>query len=185
MGFGIQPLFSYFSGQAFRLLIRLLPSTGKVNQQGWLGYCHYCGQYQVRPWRQLSPAALQCPEDGQPLALTGPLWIGPVHNVTYLQSLQQQAIAWNWTAIADLLAQFQAEATLPPYCYTLGEIGRRGRQDPPARSRLIQSLQTAGFAAAGSHTQPQAFKTDAPWATCLALSRSLVIGDANSGESAC
>ncbi|QFZ92428.2 SAM-dependent methyltransferase [Synechococcus elongatus] len=184
-GFGIQPLFSYYSGQAFRVLIRLLPTSSKVNQQGWLGYCHHCGQYQVRPWRQLSPAALQCPEDGQPLALTGPLWIGPLHEVAYLQALQQQAIAWNWTAIADLLQQFQAEATLPPYCYTLGEIGRRGRQDPPARSRLIQALQTAGFAAAASHCQPQAFKTSAPWQACLKLARSLVIDDANSSESAC
>lgn len=184
-GFGIQPLVSYFAGQAFRVLIRLLPTTSKLSQQGWLGYCHHCGQYQVRPWRQLSPTALQCPEDGQPLALSGPLWIGPLHDVTYLQALRQQAIAWDWMAIADLIQQFEAEATLPPYCYTLGEIGRRGRQDPPARSRLIQALQAAGFTATSSHTQPQTFKTDAPWQTCLQLARSLVLEDANSHESTC
>lgn len=65
----------------------------------------------------------------------------------------------------------EAEVDLPPYFYTLAEIGRRGNMDIPKRDRLIQSLQERGYRASPTHIDAQAIKTDADLPTCIAVAR--------------
>ena len=66
-----------------------------------------------------------------------------------------------------------AETNLPPYYYTLGEIGRRGKIDIPKRSQLIAAIQNRGYQASPTHINAEAIKTDTDLQDCINIARSL------------
>ena len=72
----------------------------------------------------------------------------------------------------------EAEAELPPYHFPLGELGKWGKMDPPKRDRLIEVLQSQGYAASPTHLSAQAFKTNASLHHCIELSQQ-GLGQAN------
>lgn len=171
-GFGIQPIFSLFTGQTFRLMVRLLSKPNLTPKNyGFLGYCHRCGTYQAVPWSDLGRS--HCTVDQHPPTVSGPLWLGALHTPDFLQNMQTLAEAHGWEKATRLLQGLQVEAPLPPYFYTLGEIGRRGQCDIPRRSPLVQALHEAGFAASPTHFNPQALRTTADLPTCIAIARQL------------
>lgn len=169
-GWGIQPIFSLYQGQTYRVMVRLLPKNqGRSADFGFLGYCHHCGDYQTVDWQRLGRATCNHHASPVPVVVSGPLWLGALHDRPFVQRM---------TALARpervaLLQTLQAEADLPPYYFTLGEIGRRGKLNIPARDRLLQALQAHGHAASPTHITPQALKTTASLGTCIALARSL------------
>ncbi len=183
-GFGIRPIFSYFGGQTYRVMVQLRPRQAEMTPKsgpqagfqghppyGFLGYCHDCGEYQTLGWRKLSRAVCEYHDPHRPLTLSGPMWLGPLHHVSFLQKMQAQAQSWNWEAIASLLTVMEAEAELPPYHFPLGELGKWGKMDPPKRDRLIQALRQDGYVAGPTHLSAQAFKTNASLHHCIALSQ--------------
>jgi len=200
-GFALQPVFSYFGGQTYRVMVRLLPRGRAVQSDnpnlqnddverpahflavadpqfpkshppyGFLGYCHDCGEYQCLGWRKLSRAVCPHHQPPVPLTLSGPQWLGPLHDPAFLQAMRLQAQQWHWDNIDQLLAVMAAEAELPPYHFPLGELGKWGKMDPPKRDRIIQALQAQGYAASPTHLSAQAFKTTASLHYCIELSQ--------------
>ncbi len=172
MGLGIEPVFSLYRGQAYRVMVRVL---GKQNWQtdrsGFLGYCHSCGNFQTLAWRQLGQTVCAC--TGRSLSVSGPLWLGPLHSDDWLTAMVPLAQKRAWASITALIQTMQAENPLPPYYYPLGEIGRRGKMDLPKRDRLIESLQSAGYQASPTHIHPEALKTNAPFPACVAIAQTL------------
>ena len=71
----------------------------------------------------------------------------------------------------DLIALMQTEADLPPYYFTLPEMGRHGQMDIPKREALMRVLRDRGFRVSRTHFEPQAIKTDATMADCIAAAR--------------
>lgn len=180
-GLGIQPVFSLFTGQVHRAMVRLVnkPTLSSQNY-GFLAYCHRCGHFQTVDWRKLGRIACPgCPEPKSPqdsesdtgLVLSGPLWLGALHEVSTVDAMRSLAEDWGWSRQARLLATMAAEADLPPYYYPLGELGRRGQMDIPNRDRLIAALQAQGYRATVPHCHAQAVKTDAAFADCLAIAQ--------------
>jgi tRNA (guanine26-N2/guanine27-N2)-dimethyltransferase len=171
-GQGIDPVFSLFSGHIYRVMVRLVPQVRlREHNYGWLGYCHHCGEYAMVKWRKLGRAV--CPHDGKPLTLSGPLWLGDLHDRAFVRRMQGLAVQWHWTHLSDLLETMAGEADFPPYFYTLGEIGRRGQMDVPKRDRLIEGLQQQGDRAVPTHVDAQAVKTDTDLSTCIKIARQL------------
>jgi len=174
---GIEPVFSLFTGQVHRVMVRLVRKpTLTPENYGFLAYCHSCGHFQTVGWGQLSRVTCPCQTHGQAsptVVLSGPLWLGPLHDVDTLNAMATLAITKGWSTQANLLQVMQQEATLPPYYYPLGDIGRRGQMDIPNRDRLMAALQAHGYRAALTHCDWQAIKTDAPWADCLAVAKVL------------
>ncbi|MBP0018321.1 MAG: tRNA (guanine-N1)-methyltransferase [Cyanobacteria bacterium SBLK] len=171
-GRGIQPIFSFYSGETYRVMVRLLSQQQLTPENyGFLGYCHPCGEYQIVSWRKLGQCF--CDRDNIPFTLTGPMWLGVLHDRDTLKKMQNLAREWHWYYQEKLLEIMAREADFPPYFYTLGEIGRRGKMDVPSRSRLISALQNHGDRATVTHLDPQAIKTDANLATCIEIARSL------------
>lgn len=185
-GLGIQPIFALFAGQTYRVMLRLLPSESlTLTNYGFLGYCHHCGDYQTVAWRQLG--RVTCPYDGEPLTLSGPMWLGSLHDRPFLLKMQALAQAKapepapepapetapenHWLKRVELLKIMVAEAELPPYFYLLGEIGRRGKMDIPKRDRLIQALQQQGYQATATHINSEGIKTNANLTTCIQVAR--------------
>ncbi|MDJ0717104.1 MAG: tRNA (guanine-N1)-methyltransferase [Prochloraceae cyanobacterium] len=170
---GVEPIFSLFAGQTYRVMLRLTSKPRLTSENyGFLGYCHRCGEYQIVSWRKLGKVC--CRVDNYNLSHSGPMWLGQLHDRLHLERLKQLAQQWDWKKQVELLTLMQAEADLPPYFYTLGEIGRRGKMDVTARSRLIQALIERGYRATSTHINAGAIKTDADLLTCIAVGRSLL-----------
>jgi len=174
-GLGAEPVFSLFTGQVHRAMVRLVPkSTLTAARYGFLTHCHRCGQFGTAGWRQLGQVSCACAPDSSPV-LSGPLWLGPLHHQPTLTAMEAVAADWGWHAQGQLLKVMQAEADLPPYYYRLGEIGRRGKLDIPPRDCLLTALRPQ-FRASPTHLEGAAIKTDAPLATVIAVARQLQTG---------
>ncbi|MGF1602422.1 MAG: tRNA (guanine-N1)-methyltransferase [Thermosynechococcaceae cyanobacterium] len=171
-GFSVEPIFSLFQGQIYRVMVRLTKAQIPfADRYGFLGHCHRCGHYQTVGWRYLSQAT--CPDCVRPLTLSGPMWLGRLHDRTFLGRMTVLAQTWNWSKRVCLLELMAAEAEMPPYFYTVGDLGKQGQMDIPKRDLIIQSLQQVGYLACATHINPQAIKTTATFKECLQISREL------------
>ena len=176
-GLAAQPVFAYYNGQVHRVMLRVTSSTPwPAEQYGFLGYCHHCGHYQTLSWRQLGQALCEHGKRAadpapQPMVISGPMWLGHLHDRPFLNQMRALAQTWNWHPQVDLLTLMDSEATLPPYYFTLPEIGRRGRMDIPKREDLMTRLRDRGFQVSHTHFDAQAIKTDAAIADCIAAAR--------------
>lgn len=200
-GLSAQPVFSWYHSEVNRVMIRITrPSKWNTEHYGFLSYCHGCGQFETVSWKKLNrQTPCRCQRDTPPV-ISGPMWLGPLHNRKDLANMTAIAATKatevteaakaaeatetteenllnyqtnRWTNCQHLLAIMQAEADLPPYHYPLAEIGRRGKMDIPPRQRLIERLQTEGFTATRTHINSQAIKTNAPMDRCIQLARQL------------
>lgn len=173
-GWGIQPLFSLFTGQTYRVMVRLEPKVILTEDNyGFLGYCHHCGNYQRLPWRSLSRGSCHC---GDPqVVASGPLWLGPLHDGQFVTQMQTQAIPWRSSSLDNLLGTMAAEAspTLPPYYFTLGELGKRGKLDLPKKELLLAALNHSGYESRATAILAQAIRTTAPMEVCIQLCRQI------------
>ncbi len=170
-GFHIQPVFSIFNGTIHRVMVRVLPRP-QTDPYGFLAYCYGCGQFRTADWRQLGQ--LGCEACGTAPVVSGPMWLGPLHDEDYVAQMLALANQRQWPqTIQQLLAIMVKEAAMPPYYYSLAEIGRRGQMDIPSRDRLIQVLDAGDYRATRTHLDAQAIKTDAPLATCIDAAKSL------------
>lgn len=177
-GFGIQPIFSLFNGQVHRVMVRLvLDAPWEAAHHGFVGYCHVCGHFQTVVWRQLGRVSCACNRlmadyvKPHPLVLSGPLWLGPLHDREMLAQMATLAAQWGWDKRVKLLQVMRDEALMPPYYYPLGEIGRLGQMDIPRRDGLIQALRDRNFRATLTHLNWEAIKTDATMAECVEIAR--------------
>jgi tRNA (guanine26-N2/guanine27-N2)-dimethyltransferase len=96
MGRGVEPLFSFSEGRTFRTAIRLRRRAvaGEERQLGLLAHCHGCGDQQVQSLLKLRGwQACLCPAgQAPPLAVSGPLWIGPLQHPPMLEAMGRQAL---------------------------------------------------------------------------------------------
>ena len=174
-GLDLEPLFSFFCGQTYRVLLRLLPKAPATEQNyGFLGYCHHCGQYHNVRWRSLNGAHCQNHASIRPLTLSGPMWLGPLHHSHFLAEMLTLAASWQWQNLLPLLTLMQAETPLPPCYIPLAEIGKRGKMDIPPRQSLIEALQHQGYQACRSSIVTQAIKTSAPMPAVIETARGLI-----------
>jgi len=118
-----------------------------------------------------------------PLALSGPLWTGPLHDRSFVEAMQREAHARGWSGHAvaidspyrekssknnrqrpleELLQLFweEADEKLPAWYLHVDEIARRLDRSP-SRDELIEALKGAGFAACRCHVEKKALKTNA------------------------
>jgi tRNA (guanine26-N2/guanine27-N2)-dimethyltransferase len=173
LGYTIEPVFSLYQGQTYRVLLRVLGQARNPEPNyGFLGYCAHCGQFAMPSWRYLSRST--CALGHGPLCLTGPLWLGPLHDVGTLALMRALAIEWGWGDRVAYLDLLRGEAELPPYHFSLGEIGRRGKLDVPQRDHLIQALRDRGYEACATQFAQDAIKTTASLAVCIEVARVLL-----------
>ncbi|NJM99804.1 MAG: tRNA (guanine-N1)-methyltransferase [Phormidesmis sp. RL_2_1] len=196
-GLAAYPVFSFYQGEVNRVMVRVTrrsaetagPKAGPKaadrsgsqfeSHYGFLAYCHHCGHFQTVLWKKLGRVVCPCAAADAPV-VSGPMWLGPLHDSETLTNMQHIMIEHHAQQPSDsgvhcqeLLAMMQAEATMPPYHYTLAEIGRRGKMDIPPRQSLIEKLQQQGFQATRTHLSAQAIKTNAPIARCIQLAQQL------------
>ena len=182
MGRGIRPLFSFSEGRTFRTAIQLQRRADPRQEQqlGLLATCHACGeqhQQSLLKLRQWPACACGAPDQAPPLAISGPLWLGPLQHAPSLRAMQSEADAWPADRIhrssRRLLAKLLADPGVPARCWPTAELGRRLGGGPPATDALLQALEAEGFTALRSGVMDGLFRCNAPWTRVLELAAAL------------
>ncbi len=192
MGRGVEPLFSFSEGRTFRTAVRLLRQmpSHQEGQLGLVALCHGCGEQQVqsllrlRQWQRCACGA----DEPSPLAISGPLWIGPLQQPSLLEQMGAMADGGErHEAEADgrgaerLLARpsrklLQALAGDPgclARCWPTAELARRLQTGPPPLGDLVASLRCQGHQAWASGVMAGQVRSDAPWPVILQTAREL------------
>lgn len=186
MGRGITPLFSFSEGRTFRTAVRLhrRPAAREEERLGLLAHCHGCGGQQAQSLLRLrhwSVCSCADPDggstaNGTALAVSGPLWLGPLQHPATLLAMQAEAEiqpASLAPAGRRLLERLAADSGEPPLCWSLAEIGRRLGGGPPPLRPLVAALTAAGHQASVSGVMPGQLRSDAPWPLLLATAAGL------------
>lgn len=183
LGRGIRPLFSFSEGRTFRTAVQVhrRPEPGEEGLLGLLAHCHGCGDQQVQSLLRLRGWGPCACETAPPLAISGPLWIGPLQDVDALAAMARTeaervatgAVASLAPAGARLLEDLGADPGLPARCWPLSEIARRLGSGPPRCQQLVGALRADGWSATASAIAPGQLRSDAPWPRLLALAGAL------------
>jgi tRNA (guanine26-N2/guanine27-N2)-dimethyltransferase len=179
-GRGITPVLSFSEGRTFRSAVRLerSPQAAALAQLGLLAHCHGCGDQQAQSLLQLRQwQPCLCPGDAAPpLAISGPLWLGPLQHAQTLERLLQRAAARPAglaRPIQRLLQRLAADDAALPRCWPTSAIARRLGGGPPPLEDLVQQLRQRGYEAGASGVMDGQLRSDAPWAEILQSAREL------------
>ena len=183
MGRGLEPLLAFSEGRTFRTAVRITrrPAPRAEEQLGLIAHCHGCGDQQVQSLLKLGQwLPCCCPAGETPaLAISGPLWIGPLQDPQLLAAMAGDAANTPNTLGPSgrrLLAQLQADPGLPARCWPAAEIGRRLGSGPPRLEALVNALRRQGWASGGSGVMAGQLRSAAPWS--VVLSSALGLGAA-------
>ena len=192
-GLRVAPVLSLFApGPAWRVLVRVYRGSSAANTQqlGFSAHCRCCGNSFTVPWASLGGALCSC---GAAPQLSGPLWLGKLHDTTELSALAALADELGWSSeppftagsadaaaapqrsLGMLLAVLREEAddALLPGYHTLDDVAARAGTRTPSRDAVIAALRNAGYAATRTHCADRALKTNAPWAAVLDAARAV------------
>ena len=183
LGRGLEPLLAFSEGRTFRTAVRITrrPAPRAEEQLGLIAHCHGCGDQQVQSLLKLGQwPPCCCPAGETPaLAISGPLWIGPLQDPQLLAAMAGDAANTPNTLGPGgrrLLTQLQADPGLPARCWPTAEIGRRLGSGPPRLEALVNALRRQGWASGGSGVMAGQLRSAAPWS--VVLSSALGLGAA-------
>jgi tRNA (guanine26-N2/guanine27-N2)-dimethyltransferase len=115
------------------------------------------------------------------LAISGPLWIGPLQDIPILDAMAAASERFPSTLGqegARLLGRLRGDRASLPRCWTSTFIARQlGTSQPPLQG-LVRRLLEEGYQAGVSGVMPGQLRSDAPWSTILSLAGDLVTGAA-------
>ena len=161
-----------------RLVRPRRPPAAAFEQLGYVARCPDCGEL----WRVKADelgevgARRRCAHAARAPKVSGPLWLGPMHDAAYVAAMSTEAEARGWdeavTLLGRMAAEAEAEAGGALLFYHLGEVERvvaaAGLSQPPL-ARLVGWLRAAGFAASPSHMESKALKTTASLAEIVQI----------------
>lgn len=178
MGRDVEPLLQLTDGRAFHSAVRLRERF-HPDSAAWVGLlarCDRCGSQQTQSLLRLSRwQSCACENSQASLAVSGPLWLGPLQDLGLcrrLLAIAEESRAEAEPATLRALERMAADQGLPPLCWSLGEVARRISSGPPALAALLDRLRTSGYRAVRSAITPSQFRTDAPWQEVLRSARS-------------
>ena len=177
LGRGLEPVLSFSEGRTFRTAVRVQrqPAPGEERHLGLLAHCHGCGDQQQQSLLRLGRwQACACTGPVPPLAVSGPLWLGPLQHPPTLAAMRAEAEASPLTLAPEsrrLLERLAADPGEPARCWPTDWIGRALGQGPPPLDRLVDDLRAAGWRAGPSGVMAGQLRSDAPWPLILATAR--------------
>ena len=178
---GIRPLFSFSEGRTFRTAVQLLrrPQPREEEQLGLWAYCHRCAEQSQQSLLRLRrwPACACGDDSAAPLAISGPLWLGPLQDPLVLQELLEESQALPQQSLAPasrrLLEGLRADDGLPVSCWPLDVLAKRLGGGPPRLDALIDGLRSEGFEAKRSGVMSAQFRCNAPFRRVVELASAL------------
>ena len=181
LGRGLEPLFSFSDGRTFRVAVRMRQRirSGEEQQLGFLARCERCGDQAVQAMLDLQgwrPCA--CTDGCGRWAVSGPLWIGPLQDVSQINGLLEisnsldAALSMELREGQDLTLSPRSRRMLdgliadpgqPACCWSTAELSRRLQlKGPPAIEPLVAALRACGHSASVSGVMAGQVRTNAP-----------------------
>jgi tRNA (guanine26-N2/guanine27-N2)-dimethyltransferase len=155
------------------------PQPREEEQLGLWAYCHRCAEQSQQSLLRLRrwPACACGDDSAAPLAISGPLWLGPLQDPLVLQELLEESQALPQQSLAPasrrLLEGLRADDGLPVSCWPLDVLAKRLGGGPPRLDALIDGLRSEGYEAKRSGVMSAQFRCNAPFRRVVELASAL------------
>jgi tRNA (guanine26-N2/guanine27-N2)-dimethyltransferase len=93
--------------------------------------------------------------------IAGPLWIGPLHDRSFLETMKLDGSLRTLNRLAKYRKLWLEEANMPPFFYDQNEIASLTKTQPLPLNDILRRLEEQGFLASKTHFSSTGFKTDA------------------------
>ncbi|RLG60940.1 tRNA (guanine(10)-N(2))-dimethyltransferase [Candidatus Geothermarchaeota archaeon] len=160
-----EPILTCRSEHYIRVYVRI--KKGKRNfpyeKIGFIYRCEKCLEVYVRSIKEAFMN--KCPICGSNLLTSGPLWIGDLHSVSFLDKLNRvkDLVEEDRAKVDKFLFFFKKELKMPPYYYDVSKACGLLKKSMPSIQRIINALISMGFKATRTHFNPVGIKTTAPY----------------------
>jgi tRNA G26 N,N-dimethylase Trm1 len=107
----------------------------------------------------------QCPECGSKMEFSGPLWIGSISDLTFVDQIireNQKTAFKNSAKITKILTLIRNEATAPVAYYVIDKLSEKLKLPGPSVQAVLTCLKDIGLKAVPTHFNTRGIKTDAP-----------------------
>ncbi|KAL1510653.1 hypothetical protein AB1Y20_006951 [Prymnesium parvum] len=182
-----RPVFAFFHrpSSSFRVMMRLAaprpPPAAAYEAIGFVARCPSCGETWRVGVQQVGEAAARrpCAHDAPP-AVSGPMWVAPMHDGAIVRRMRRAAAERGWEDTEALLRRMEEECAAEEagalLFYHLGEVQRALAAEGlplPRLAELLPRLRAAGYGASRSHSEAKALKTSATLADIVSVVRQM------------
>ena len=179
----IDPVMSLMIDFYVRVFVKVGTSGGETQLNatriGHVWQCPTCHYFETQPYAYKqpngnkfvvssgTPVPPNCPFCNSHFKMAGPLWLGPLHQqetVPLIRALAEskgEQFA-SHKKLIGLLSVVEEELNDVPLFYNLSDLCNVLRSTLPSMHAFRSALIHQGFRVSGFHTEPYAFKTDAP-----------------------
>ena len=130
---------------------------------GYISHCRNC-LYRTESHGLATSVPDICPECGEKLITAGPLWLGPIQNKEFIESMIEIADEKELNTkkkVLKLLNSCKMEADAPATFYDIHMVCRSLKISAPKLDLVFDKLKENGFYAVKTHYSPLGIKTDA------------------------
>ena len=129
---------------------------------GYMAHCNNCNNHHPIPG--LAPTLQKCIACGAPITLSGPLWLGQLHDRKLASEATAEAERRELNDARKLLKLCAEEITTPMY-HDYHKISKRMKISAPPITDVIKTLHEKGYCASRTHLSGTGIKTDADAST--------------------
>jgi tRNA (guanine26-N2/guanine27-N2)-dimethyltransferase len=168
---GTRVLFSHCSDHYIRVYTQIGYGCQKADDSlktmGYILHCFNCLHRETAA-KPFPDAAAKCPECGTKMDYAGPLWLGKIFDLQFIDLMIKEngrTAFRNSGKITKLLTLTREEAEAPATYYVLDRLSGKFGLPAPATAAFFQALRAAGFKAVATHFNSRGIRTDAPAST--------------------
>jgi tRNA (guanine26-N2/guanine27-N2)-dimethyltransferase len=163
---GIRILFSHSTDHYIRVYAQIGYGCQKGDESlkntGYILHCFSCLHRETA--RHIFGKNDQCPECGSKMEFAGPLWIGSISDLTFINQIiqeNQKTAFKNNGKITKILTLTKNEATAPVTYYVIDKLSEKLKLPGPSVQAFLTCLKDSGFQAVPTHFNTRGIKTDA------------------------
>jgi tRNA (guanine26-N2/guanine27-N2)-dimethyltransferase len=165
---GTRVLFSHCSDHYIRVYTQIGYGCQKADESlktmGYILHCFNCLHRETAA-KPFPDAAAKCPECGTKMDYAGPLWLGKIFDLQFIDLMIKEngrTAFRNSGKITKLLGLAREEAEAPITYHVLDRLSGKFGLPAPSTAAFFQALRAAGFKAVATHFNTRGVRTDAP-----------------------
>ncbi|MHA1688637.1 MAG: tRNA (guanine(10)-N(2))-dimethyltransferase [Promethearchaeota archaeon] len=163
---GVIPLLTFYSKHFIRIFLLTFKNKNQIHENfknyGYILHCQ-CNHRMILEDPLNFPDVCPACHEKNHSKLAGPLWLGELHNMAFLEKLRifnEKEHFPNKKRIAKILEHAKEEIGMPPYYYNIHKICQELNLSPiPKLDVLINLIQSKGFKATRTHFDFVSIKT--------------------------
>lgn len=163
----IEVKLSHSSEHYMRVYLKVIKGSKATDESlkniGYISHCKNC-LYRTESHGLATSVPEVCPECGEKLIHAGPLWLGPVQNREFIESMieiSEDKELNTKKKVLKLLNSCKEEADAPATFYDIHKVCRSLKISAPKLDLVFDRLRENGFYAVKTHYSPLGIKTDA------------------------